>query len=31
VDRHPDHTLRCVYSGDILSDSEGHFLEKCDE
>jgi endonuclease I len=31
IDRHPDHTLRCVYSGDILSDSDGNFLQKCDE
>lgn len=26
VDRHPDYTLRCVYSGKILSDPEGNFF-----
>lgn len=31
VDRHPDHKLKCVYSGDVLSDEEGNFLQKCDE
>ena len=31
VDRQPDMTLRCVYSGKILSDAEGNMLEKCDE
>lgn len=31
VDRQPDYTLRCVYSGKILSDAEGNNLEKCDE
>lgn len=30
VDRHPDYTLRCIYSGKILSDSSGNFYEKCD-
>lgn len=28
VDRHPDFTLRCVYSGRLLSDAEGQMLEK---
>lgn len=31
VDRHPDYTLKCVYSGRILSDSDGNLLQKCDE
>ena len=26
VDRQPDYTLRCVYSGKILSDSDGNML-----
>lgn len=31
VERHPDFTLRCAYSGKILSDSTGNFYERCDE
>ena len=30
IDRHPDGTLKCVYSGKILSDEEGNMLLKCD-
>ena len=31
VDRHPDYTLRCVFTGRILQDAEGVHLERCDE
>ena len=31
VDRQPDYTLRCIYSGKILSDASGNKLLKCDE
>lgn len=30
-DRHPDGTLRCVYTGRVLSDFKGELLLKCDE
>jgi len=31
IDRHPDHTLRCVYSGEVIGDAEGNIIQKCDE
>lgn len=31
IDRHPDYTLRCVFTGVILQDASGNHLEKCDE
>ena len=31
VDRQPDWTLKCLYSGQILSDAEGKILAKCNE
>jgi len=31
LDRHPDGTLRCIYTGRILSDSAGELVLACDE
>eukprot|EP00929_Paragymnodinium_shiwhaense_P061350 TRINITY_DN30632_c0_g2_i3.p1 TRINITY_DN30632_c0_g2~~TRINITY_DN30632_c0_g2_i3.p1 ORF type:complete len:391 (-),score=53.82 TRINITY_DN30632_c0_g2_i3:126-1229(-) len=31
MDRHPDGTLRCVYSGRMLSTTRGELLAKCNE
>lgn len=30
IDRQPDYTLRCVFTGKILEDNEGNLIEKCD-
>lgn len=31
VDRQPDYTLRCVYTGEKLEDEDGNNLVRCDE
>lgn len=31
IDRQPDYTLRCVYTGEKLEDEEGNLLVRCDE
>ena len=31
IDRQPDFTLRCVYSGKVLSDAQGNMLKKANE
>lgn len=31
IDRHPDFTLKCVYSGAILSNSDGEMLLKANQ
>lgn len=31
MDRHPDGSLRCIYSGRLLSDHGGNLVERCNE
>ena len=31
IDRHPDFTLRCIYSGKILGDKDGNMFGKANE